>query len=169
MKKLSAIFNSFEDYVAPAFFAVMCVAVAAQIFFRIVLRKPLLYTEEIARFSYVWCVYICIAMGEKYQDHFAVDVFVKFLKGKPDLLLRVVEKAIGSFMFAVMFVWSLKFFSFQKILQSPAFGVSMSIVAASMCVGFFLAFIRRGIHLLEAVRLLCKKPDPKQPVDPKKE
>ncbi|PKL14017.1 MAG: TRAP transporter small permease [Spirochaetae bacterium HGW-Spirochaetae-4] len=169
MKKLLAILNSFEDYVAPAFFAIMCVAVAAQIFFRIVLKRPLLYTEEIARFSYVWCVYICIAMGEKYQDHFAVDVFVKFLKGKPNLLLHVIEKSLGSYMFAVMFFWSVKFFSFQKILQSPAFGVSMSVVAASMCVGFFLAFIRRGVHLVVAVKLLFKKTESMQPVDTVKE
>lgn len=156
VKKIVTILNNIEDYIAPGFFAVMCIAVAAQIFFRMVVRRPLLYTEEIARFSYVWCVYVCIAMGEKYRDHFSVDIFVSFLKGRADIIVHILEKALGCLMFAVMFVWSLKFFSFQKILQSPAFGISMSVVASSMCFGFFLSFVRRATHLVKDIRSLLR-------------
>ena len=157
MKRLLLFLYSIEDYLTPVFLFIMSVAVAAQIFFRLILHKPLLYTEEIARFSYIWCVYLCIAMGEKYEEHFFVDFFVKFLKGKPDQLLHVIEKALGCLMFGVLFFWSIKFWSFQRINKSAAFGISMSYVAASMCVGFFLSFIRRGAHFLKAVNLLFRK------------
>ncbi|WP_422479191.1 TRAP transporter small permease [Pleomorphochaeta sp. DL1XJH-081] len=154
MKKILLVLDKIEDYLAPGFFAIMCVAVAAQIFFRMVLHRPLLYTEEVARFSYVWCVYISISMGEKYRDHFSVDIFVKFLKGRSDIIVHLIEKILGSIMFAVMFMWSLKFVSFQRILQSPAFGISMGIVAASMSFGFFLSFIRRMQHIVKDVKRL---------------
>jgi TRAP-type C4-dicarboxylate transport system permease small subunit len=93
-------------------------------------------------------------MGEKYEEHFCVDVFVKFLKGKPSQALRVVEKALGCVIFCVLLYWSIKFWSFQRINKSAAFGISMSIVAASMNVGFFLALIRRSVHLVKAIKLL---------------
>ena len=156
MKKLLSFLYSIEDYFASAFLFIMCITVAVQIFFRIAIHKPLLYTEEIARFSYIWCVYLCIAMGEKYEEHFCVDVFVKFLKGKPNQVLRVIEKALGCVIFGVLLYWSVKFWSFQRINRSAAFGISMSIVAASMCVGFFLSLIRRGAHLIKAVSLLFR-------------
>jgi len=159
MKRVLSFFASIEDYIAPVFLFIMCVTVGVQILFRIVIHKPLLYTEEIARFSYIWCVYLCIAMGEKYEEHFCVDIFVKFLKGKPNQILYVIEKAIGCIIFGVMFYWSIKFWSFQRINKSPAFGISMSFVAAAMCVGFFLSFIRRGTHLIKAVKLLFHKID----------
>ena len=159
MKRVVSFFKSIEDNIAPVFLFIMCVTVGAQIVFRIVIHKPLLYTEEIARFSYIWCVYLCISMGEKYEEHFCVDIFVKFFKGKPNQFLYVIEKAIGCVIFGVMFFWSIKFFSFQQINKSPAFGISMSFVAAAMCVGFFLSFIRRGSHLIKAVQLLFKKSD----------
>lgn len=149
-----AFFNSIEDYVAPAFLVLMCLSVTAQIIGRMVVKKPLLYTEEVARFSYIWCVYITIAMGEKYQDHFSVDIFVRFLRGRANLALILVEKALGCAMFGVMFYWSIKFFKFEKIIESPAFGISMGVVAASMCVGFFLCFLRRGVLLVAAVKAL---------------
>ncbi len=152
MKKLLKFAASFEDCTAPVFLALMCLAVTAQIVGRVIVKKPLLYTEEIARFSYIWCVYILIAMGEKHQDHFSVDVFVKFLRGRADLALRVVEKALGCLIFGYLFYWSLKFYHFEKIIESPAFGISMGLVSASLCVGFFLAFVRRGAHLVRAVK-----------------
>ncbi len=154
MKKLVAFFNSIEDYVAPAFLMLMCLSVTAQIIGRMIVKKPLLYTEEVARFSYIWCVYIAIAMGEKYQDHFSVDIFVRFLRGRANLALIVIEKALGCAMFAIMFYWSIKFFKFEKIIESPAFGISMGVVAASMCVGFFLCFLRRGVLLIAALKAL---------------
>lgn len=159
MKKLVAIFNSIEDYIAPSFLVVMCLSVTAQIIGRMIVKKPLLYTEEVARYSYIWCVYIVIAMGEKYQDHFSVDVFVRFLHGRANLALIVIEKALGCAMFAVMLYWSIRFFNFEKIIKSPAFGISMGVVAASMCVGFFLCFLRRAVFLIAAVKALFSQKD----------
>jgi len=154
VKKLMTFLNSIEDYLAPSFLAIMCLSVTAQIIGRLIVKKPLLYTEEVARFAYIWCVYLVIAMGEKYQDHFSVDIFVRFLRGRANLALIVIEKALGCAMFAVMFYWSIKFFMFEKIIESPAFGISMGVVAASMCVGFFLCILRRGVLLVAAVKAL---------------
>lgn len=156
MKKFLKKLDKIEDFVAPFFLIIMCIAVFAQIIGRVVVKKPLLYTEEIARYSYIWCVYFLISMGEKYQDHFAVDIFVRFLKGRADTALYVIEKAIGCVMFAFLFVWSISFFKFQKVIVSPAFGISVGFVAISMCIGFLLSFIRRGTHLVNYVKILLE-------------
>jgi TRAP-type C4-dicarboxylate transport system permease small subunit len=154
MKKFLHYLNKFEDIFSSLFLLIMCVAVFIQIIGRVIIKKPLLFTEEVARFSYIWCVYLLIPMGEKYEDHFSVDIFVKFLKGKASTALFIIEKGIGCVMFGSLFVWSISFFKFQKVLVSPAFGASMGVVAFSMCVGFFLAFIRRGTHLVRYVQEL---------------
>lgn len=148
MKRLLKALDKIEDVISPIFLVIMCLAVIAQIIGRVIVKKPLLYTEEIARFSYIWCVYLLISMGEKYQDHFSVDIFVRFLKGKADTALYVIEKGVGSLMFGYLFVWSIKFYVFQSPIVSPAFGISMGIVAFSMVTGFFLAFIRRTTHMV---------------------
>jgi TRAP-type C4-dicarboxylate transport system permease small subunit len=44
------------------------------------------------------------------------------------------------------------------IIESPAFGISMGVVAFSMCVGFFLCLVRRGVHLVNALKALFSKP-----------
>lgn len=156
MRKVLKFLKSIEDYLSPVFLVIMCIAVTAQIIGRVVIKKPLLYTEEVARFSYVWCVYLLIAMGEKYQDHFSVDLFVRFLKGKADIALQIIEKLLGAVVFVYLFYWSIKFVSFERIIRSPAFNISMSWVAASMCFGFLLAAIHRFIHAYDLIKQIIK-------------
>jgi len=83
-----------------------------------------------------------------------VDIFVKFLHGKANLILIVIERAIEFVMFSLVFYWSIKFVKFEKIIRSPAFGISMGLIAASMTVGFFLCLLHKGTQLISAVKAL---------------
>lgn len=152
MKTVMKIIKNLEEYVSVFFLCVMCIAVTFQIIFRVILKSPLLFTEEIARYSYVWCVFFCIAMGEKHNEHFAVDIFVRFLKQRASDWLYAIEKLIGCICFALLFVWSVQFLNFEWVVKSSALGISMGLVALSMCFGFGLSFIRRGYYVYYYVR-----------------
>lgn len=157
LEKGLKIFNKIEDYVGPVFLLIMCFSTFAQVVFRIIIKNPLLYTEEISRFSYIWCVYFCIAMGEKYQEHFCVDIFLKKVKGKANDLIYCVEKLIGCALFVFLAYQSVLYFDFQQIVKSAAIGLSMKWIALSMIIGFSLAFIRRLVWLVKGVRGLLGK------------
>lgn len=157
VKKVWKALDSFEEIFAPCLFVVMCIAVFAQIVFRVVLKNPLLVSEEIARFSYVWVVFLCMSLGERDREHFCVDVFLKFLKGKADLAVQLVESLIAMAAFAYLFYWSIRFVSFEAVIKSAAMEISMAYVAAAMCVGFGLCIIRRGRHTWNIVHALAAR------------
>ncbi len=117
-----------------------------------IFRNPLLWTEEISRYSYIWCVFLCISMGEHYGDHFCVDIFLKWLKGRPNKIVYAVEKLIAFLCYVYVFVWSLKFYNFEKILSSPALGMPLGIIAAALVVGFFFSAVRTGTHFVRLVK-----------------
>lgn len=154
MKRILKILDSFERFFATCLFVVMCVAVLAQMLFRIVLKDPLLVSEEVARFSYVWVVFLCMSLGERDLDHFHVDAFVGFLRGKADTALRVLENLIGLALFVYLFYWSARFVGFMRIIKSAAMEISMAWVASALCVGFGLCVIRRGVNTWRNIRLL---------------
>lgn len=149
MKKVLRVLNRVEDVLVCVLFAVMCLAVTAQMFCRTILKAPLLWTEEISRYSYVWAVFLLISLGERDGDHFCVDIFLCWAKGRVNDVFHFIEKLIGCVLFAFLFYWSVRFFPFQISVKSAALEFSMGFVAISLAIGYGLAFIRRMVHLID--------------------
>ena len=156
MKKILKLFNSVEEIIAASLFGVMCLTVLAQMFSRIFLGKALLFSEEISRFCYIWVVFMCISLGEKTFEHFNVEVFLKFLKGVPEQLVRALTSLICCFIHMYLLYWSVQFFEFQSVVKSAAMEIPMSVVAASMVLGFFLGSIRCLVNMIHYIRQIGK-------------
>jgi len=150
-EKLIKALDSIEVTISSILFVVMSSIVFAQLLAREIFKSSIFTSEEIARFSYVWISFLCVSLAEKRREHFCVDVFLKFLKGKANFLVYVIEYLIGSVILAYLFYWSIEFSKFQSVRLSNALEIPMSVVAASMIVGFGMAFIRRTVNLIKYV------------------
>lgn len=151
MKKFNKYLGYIENITGYILLTISCLAVLTQLVSREIGGKSLIFTEEIAKFSYIWLVYICIALGEHNREHFYVDIFVKFVKGKANLVLYTVEYLAGCLVFAYLFYWSIKFYAFEKVILSPALEMSMSVVALAVVVGIGLSLIHRTFKLVETI------------------
>lgn len=60
--------------VAVALFVVLTAVVALQVFNRLVLHLPIIWSEETARFVFFWVVLLGAAIGVRKRRHFVVDV-----------------------------------------------------------------------------------------------
>jgi TRAP-type C4-dicarboxylate transport system permease small subunit len=83
----------FEEIVASAFLVIMSVATFANVIARYVFATPIPWAEELARYSFIWLVFIGAAVCTKRGRHVAVDAAVKLLPafGRQfcDLLVKV--------------------------------------------------------------------------------
>ena len=66
----------FEVYISSAAFIVLFVVFVLQVFFRYVLEQPLSWSEELARYAFVWLSFLGAAMALGKRLHFGVDYFV---------------------------------------------------------------------------------------------
>ena len=121
-------------------------------FSRIFLKKALLFSEEISRFCYIWVVFLCISLGEKKFEHFNVEVFLSFVKGVPNQLLRALPSLFCFGIHLYLLYWSVQFFDFQKVVKSAAMEIPMAVVAAGMVLGFFLGSVRCLVNAVNSVR-----------------
>lgn len=151
MKKLKEVFDSLEIYISSVLVIIMSLSVLTQLVSREIFGKSLLFTEEIAKYCYIWVVFFCISMGEKNREHFYVDIFVKFVKGRASLVLYSIEYLAGCIVFAYLLYWSIKFYGFEGVILSPALEISMDVVAAAVVVGMALALIRRTNKLVKSI------------------
>jgi len=69
----------------------------AVIFLQVVmgqLDSSLSWTEELARYSFIWLVYIGISYGVKKDRHIKVDVLLLVLKNKGKIILTIIANLL---------------------------------------------------------------------------
>ena len=153
MKKLLKVFNSLEEIIAGSLFGVMCITILCQMFSRIFLKKALLFSEEISRFLlYMGRIPVYFPGREKKFEHFNVEVFLSFVKGVPNQLLRALTSLFCFGIHLYLLYWSVQFFDFQKVVKSAAMEIPMAVVAAGMVLGFFLGSVRCLVNAVNSVR-----------------
>jgi TRAP-type C4-dicarboxylate transport system permease small subunit len=91
---------------------VLILPVTIQMFSRFTQLIPAwIWTEEMARFLFIWMVMLGAMIGVRDASHFDVDVWPQ-LKPRPDALLRLVSM-VFVLVFALVFVWyGIKFVQF---------------------------------------------------------
>ena len=155
MKVLKYCFDRIEIFVSQVLFCTMSVAVAFQLVSRFT-GLGFFWTEEVARYSYIWIVFLCISLGEKMRAHFTVTAFTMFLKGRAEAILELFVDIICLSLYLYLFYWSLHYLPFSHVIQSPAMRLPLTIITASLTVGFSLCFIRRLTHTVKRVREIIK-------------
>ena len=159
MKKIKYVFDHIELWMGGFFFCIMSIAVGLQLFSRFA-RLSIVFTEEIARYSYIWVAFLCMALAERQRTHFNVTVFTMFLKGRAEATLEFIADLVCTIVFFILFYWSLQFWPFTHVLKTPALEIPMTVVSTCLCIGFFLSFIHRLYHAVSHAKQMIKGGNP---------
>ena len=93
-----------EEALLVTLFLVAVVVLTAQILSRYVLPYPLPWTEELARFLFLWIVFLGAAYITRNNGHIAINFLVNYLPDNIRLAVFVVMQMIIMF-FLVVVVW----------------------------------------------------------------
>lgn len=104
-RRFTAGFARLLDWLLIATVAVLIVPVTMQIVSRYTdLIPPYIWTEELARFVFIWMIMIGAMVGVREAAHFNVDVWSR-LGPRGEAALNLVTQA-ATLVFALVFVWS---------------------------------------------------------------
>ena len=125
-------------------FAVLTIAVFAQVVARYVFNQPPTWTEELARFCQVWIVLLASSICLRKGSHLAVDYL-------GPALAPVARKAVALFTglliaaySAAVVIWGVRLMMVGFVQTSPAMQLNMGLV--------YLVFpIAGGLMLLESI------------------
>ncbi|MFC3569285.1 TRAP transporter large permease subunit [Paracoccus simplex] len=133
------------EIAAAGLLVVMMVTVLANVFFRYVLSKPLIWGDEVASISFIWMAMLGAALAVDRHEHMKLTVFLPLL---PERLARVVEVA-GQVLVCVLLLRLLpvavEYAYEESYVTSPALGLPMSWRASAL---------PAGIGLMAALSLL---------------
>ena len=104
MKVIRWLDANIEKVICVALLALMSIIIVVQVFFRYVLQNSLQWSEEIARYMFIWLIYIGISYGVKLDKHIAVDAVYSFLPKKVKPYYALIGYIIF-FVFAIIVVY----------------------------------------------------------------
>jgi len=157
MKKVIQFLNeNAEKIICVICLSTMSVLIVVQVFFRYVLQNSISWSEEIARYLFIWLIYIGISYGVKEDKHIAVEAIANMLPEKGQKVFAIISDILFLF-FAVLVL----FYGTQVVGMiaksgqlSPASHIPMQLIYAAPVIGFALVVIRLIQNIGKAVRSL---------------
>jgi TRAP-type C4-dicarboxylate transport system permease small subunit len=147
LKKLDQILAKGEALILGFLLSLMTIVVFLQVIFRYILDQPLSWSEEMARYLFVWLSILGAALGVQKKGHFGLDFFQRMM---PERLKGVLGQVIQWLMIMVTLI-----ILYQGIIlvrmtrpqESPAMALSMAWAYSALPVGAGLM----TFHLLTAL------------------
>jgi TRAP-type C4-dicarboxylate transport system permease small subunit len=122
----------------------MTVVVFLQIFFRYVLGQPLYWSEELARYLFVWLSILGAALGLQKSGHFGLDILFLRLPEKGRRFTKVLIHLLMGVVILFIFIQGVTLVQKTALQDSPAMEIPMSWAYACLPVGAALM----AFHLL---------------------
>lgn len=120
---------------------VMVLETRAQVVFRYAIAAPLPWSEELARYCFVWIVFLGGAVGLARGIHLGVDLFVNRLPPKARRALDALTSALIAGFAATVIYASYPVINMNMFQRSPALGVQMSWIYIAIPVSMVLILL----------------------------
>ena len=135
-------------------FIAVVVLTIVQVFCRFALDRPLVWSEELARFILVWMTMLGTPVLCYENTHLAITEFVEGMPSRMQALVRIVMNLIVLFLFAAILYASPKLLRASAHIRSGALEISFAYWRAAAPVGCLLMTFYTLCNLQEDVRAL---------------
>ncbi|WP_332446129.1 TRAP transporter small permease [Sphaerochaeta sp.] len=149
LEKLWKAIDIILEYLMAVCFGVMTIAIFLQVVFRYVLKSPLSWSEELARYLFVWVSFIGGVIAARNGQHIGVELLVKKIPEKIQKGFTCFANFLTSFFFLIIFVFFCKMWPMLSMQKTSALLLPMSYPYLGLGIGCFLmAFM----YLMEAIK-----------------
>jgi len=150
------LFDLLCDISSMVILYITVIVIFVQVICRYVLQVALPWTEEFARFAFIWLIFLANAMAERQKEHFRVSYFVEQATPK----VRYVFWVAGEILIFTFFIWllmdSLTFVQMGKRMISPVMQLRLDWIYWGLPVAVMLSLLNRSRNI---VAVICERPD----------
>lgn len=133
-----------EESLLVALLGGMVVLIGLQVFMRYVVNASLSWSEELARYMFIWATYVGVSFGVRQRAHIRVTAGIDWLGPRARLIVDILTHLVFA-AFAAIVIWQGVVMA-QKIARfgqtSSSLGIPMTWVYAAPIAGFALVILR---------------------------
>lgn len=151
MEKKQSLFNKIELNISSIFLLIMLVLLSLQVIGRFIFKYSNSWSEELARYMFVWFVYLTASYAVYRQAHIKIDGTINMFPKKIRKYIALVGDSIFLIYCIVLTYYSAKYTIAINLSGqvSLGLGIKMSYVYASIPVCHSLMAIRLIINIIQ--------------------
>jgi TRAP-type C4-dicarboxylate transport system permease small subunit len=141
------------DLLAIATFSGMFACVLGQVFFRYFLDNPLTWSDELARYLFVWCAFLGWVIAARRRSHLAITMIQSRLSARPRAAL-VACAALAAVAFAIVLsYYGVRITLRNADVETPSLFFTIGVVYAIVPVAALAVALHAISDLVAAVRV----------------
>jgi TRAP-type C4-dicarboxylate transport system permease small subunit len=113
----------------------MTLLIVLQVFFRYVLELPLAWTEELARFLFIWMTFVASVVAAIRGQHIAVELIVEKLPSVGEKAAGVFGNLVSAAFFGIISFYCISLWDRISLQRSPVLMIPMSYVYLGIILG----------------------------------
>ncbi|MEA5085224.1 MAG: TRAP transporter small permease [Lachnospiraceae bacterium] len=123
------------EWVSTFSLALMTLLITLQVVFRYVLSSPLAWTEELARYAFIWMTFVASVVAAVKGEHVAITMLQDKCRGWIKIIMLFISNAITAVFFVIVGYYSLSQWSKLSMQTSAALKIPMNYVYLGIIVG----------------------------------
>jgi len=156
MRKLIGALEKATDYVCVGLMGVAFLITFLHIIGRYVLRAPIFFSEELARYCFVWTCMLGASIVNRKDEHTNVTYFVELLPKKAQALLYIFRGVCIVALLAAVSYYGILLSVKMRTVETAAMSLSWGLIYISMPIGSALIIISTIGHIAAKARELAK-------------
>lgn len=145
--------DNFEEYVAATLLATMFVVLILQIIFRQILGSPLIWSEELSTFLYVYVGMLGIVVCVKHTQHVAIDIIYSRFSGTPKKIVDIFLSSIVIVMLVILTYIGIIVTKNKASLEILTLGISSGYMYMALPIGTILMLVRFIENIIKGKKL----------------
>lgn len=136
------------EIVAAGLLLAMIVTVLANVFFRYVLHKPLIWGDEVASMSFIWMAMLGAALAVDRHEHMKLTIFLPMMPPRVAKIAEVAGGVLVSVLLLRLLPVAVEYAYEESFVTSPALGIPMSWRASALPAGMALMALLTVLSVL---------------------
>ncbi len=156
MKKILDGIDKGTDYVCVFLMSVAFLITFFHIIGRYILKTPIFFSEELARYCFVWSCMLGASIVNRKDEHTNVTYFIGLLPKKAQDVLYVVRGLVILVLLAALINLGTTLAVKMRTVETAAMAVSWSVIYISLPIGSFLIILSTLALMVKRIKSLSK-------------
>jgi len=155
MKRVSNFLANLIQWASVILFTVLLFSIFLAVLDRFLLHIGFFWTEELARFMFVWIGFLTASIMVQKRGHFQVSYFVeKVFSVRAKKIIELLITFILLSLMVFLLIYGFNLARFVQAQMSPGLRVSMTLMYASLPASAFFTIIFYVVRIIEDIKSL---------------
>jgi TRAP-type C4-dicarboxylate transport system permease small subunit len=150
MLKLRKVLDTFLVWAVCILTTVLLVVMSAQVLWRYVFNDPIYWSEELARYLFVWLTFLAASMAFRDHKHMAVDLFQPLLGPTARRWQRAIITGILAIFFVVVLIIAPEILGITFDQPSASLNIPIALLYLSFPFSIFIMLLYLVMDLVQA-------------------